>query len=675
MSSVLVMIIIPDKDYEPEVREKEQLSSRLHQSKKSVDPLKTISETEDADAKINSQRTMEKIVEDGLSYLGIVDATWQKSQNDLYHTIIFPVELGDSDVVIQYFKSLGIGLRLDTSIGIIPFSLFYYNEEMNNITENDIIVENEDKDVNKSIGNFKEKQNNFLKSVTARLTVAQVVNNVRTTSLLTFDFVCYGIFASWIAAMGLLENSVVSVVASMLVSPMMGPVMAFTFGTVIKDWKLIRMGARNVLMCFLITIGFGYLFGMIALNFTKHWGTETEWPTYMMRERGLLRVVWVGTLVAFPSGCAVAISLLSGNEASLVGVAISVSLLPPNVNGGLLWAYATILGLRSIGQEAVPYFSNFTNSTIMLKPAFIPDPNYSVVYDDNSGVECLILGAVSILLSFINITNIIIGAIILLKIKEIAPLATLSKANRRFFKEDIKIARQYNEKHRGSNLGEDVLKEWANIAGLDKNEFLKPESRAVQLHTLADIAKDVEADLVYRTVTRNMPITDNLARRLSYAVTGNPNFNRLDGVRCSRRSQIIPPSPSPKFVLNDFTENRSELRRPSNVSNNRRRISVVALNNFFDKDENGNGVELSPRSPTGIANSAFSFNESDIRIHDQQMAYERNRRNSSALLRRTLQNSEHSPYSLWPSTRGLANDNKFTVTPVSEDGKLTVPQI
>lgn len=82
---------------------------------------------------------------------------------------------------------------------------------------------------------------------------------------------------------------------------------------------------------------------MIALNFTKHWGTETEWPTYMMRERGLLRVVWVGTLVAFPSGCAVAISLLSGNEASLVGVAISVSLLPPNVNGvRILYKYTNI---------------------------------------------------------------------------------------------------------------------------------------------------------------------------------------------------------------------------------------------------------------------------------------------------------------------------------------------
>ena len=76
---------------------------------------------------------------------------------------------------------------------------------------------------------------------------------------------------------------------------------------------------------------------MICLNFTDSWsksviGDTMTWPTNMMRERGMIRVVWVGTLVAFPSGCAVAISLLSGNDASLVGVAISVSLLPPAVN-------------------------------------------------------------------------------------------------------------------------------------------------------------------------------------------------------------------------------------------------------------------------------------------------------------------------------------------------------
>lgn len=82
----------------------------------------------------------------------------------------------------------------------------------------------------------------------------------------------------------------------------------------------------------------GVVFGLIALNFTEQWtrsfGSDSTytWPTDMMKERGMLRVLWVGTLVAFPSGCAVAISLLSGNNASLVGVAISVSLLPPAVN-------------------------------------------------------------------------------------------------------------------------------------------------------------------------------------------------------------------------------------------------------------------------------------------------------------------------------------------------------
>ena len=64
-------------------------------------------------------------------------------------------------------------------------------------------------------------QEKFLKSITARLTVAQVVSNVQAGAELTFDFLLYVILAAWIAAMGLLDNSVVNTVASMLVSPLM----------------------------------------------------------------------------------------------------------------------------------------------------------------------------------------------------------------------------------------------------------------------------------------------------------------------------------------------------------------------------------------------------------------------------------------------------------------------
>lgn len=40
----------------------------------------------------------------------------------------------------------------------------------------------------------------------------------------------------------------------------------------------------------------------------------------------------MGLLVAIPSGAGVALSILGGNAGSLVGVAISASLLPPAVN-------------------------------------------------------------------------------------------------------------------------------------------------------------------------------------------------------------------------------------------------------------------------------------------------------------------------------------------------------
>jgi len=46
----------------------------------------------------------------------------------------------------------------------------------------------------------------------------------------------------------------------------------------------------------------------------------------------MLRSLWVGVLIALPSGAGVAISVLGGNAGSLVGVAISASLLPPACN-------------------------------------------------------------------------------------------------------------------------------------------------------------------------------------------------------------------------------------------------------------------------------------------------------------------------------------------------------
>ncbi len=76
-------------------------------------------------------------------------------------------------------------------------------------------------DIHKKVNGFKEVTQNFLKSVTSRLTVAQVVDGVRSGADLTFDFICYTIFAGWIAAMGLINNSPVDIAAAMMIEPIM----------------------------------------------------------------------------------------------------------------------------------------------------------------------------------------------------------------------------------------------------------------------------------------------------------------------------------------------------------------------------------------------------------------------------------------------------------------------
>lgn len=62
-----------------------------------------------------------------------------------------------------------------------------------------------------------------------------------------------------------------------------------------------------------------------------------DWPTPEMTGRGTSTSFWVGFPVAFFSGLGVAVGLLDDQTNSLVGVAISASLLPPAVNAGMLW--------------------------------------------------------------------------------------------------------------------------------------------------------------------------------------------------------------------------------------------------------------------------------------------------------------------------------------------------
>lgn len=218
-------------------------------------------------------------------------------------------------------SEFGIGTKTGSSVSIIPCTLYSDRQR----------VKEDDEDSGQSV--IKETGwNKFIGTVRARMNVAKIVEAVRTDASLTFDFISLLIVASILACFGLVENSTLFLAASMLISPLMGPILAATFGAVIKDHKLKYWGLANEIIGIFMCILVGFVFGLITCGL-HYWLENKQLElTPEMLTRTQYRSVLVGICIALPSGAAVAISVLGNNFGSLVGVAISASLLPPACN-------------------------------------------------------------------------------------------------------------------------------------------------------------------------------------------------------------------------------------------------------------------------------------------------------------------------------------------------------
>lgn len=91
---------------------------------------------------------------------------------------------------------------------------------------------------------------------------------------------------SSLAALGLVENNASNIVAAMLVSPLMGPVMSITFGTIISDRSLVRSGFESLVLGMFLSLLFGFIFGLILGTTEMPWGFG-DWPTEEMKSRYL----------------------------------------------------------------------------------------------------------------------------------------------------------------------------------------------------------------------------------------------------------------------------------------------------------------------------------------------------------------------------------------------------
>ncbi len=223
------------------------------------------------------------------------------------------------------------------------------------------------------------------------LAVEEIYENVKAGASLSFDFLAFVILAAAMAGFGLIQNNVTIIVASMLLSPLMGPMLGVALGYVVHDRKLFLKGTITELIALVLSFTVGAvlaiampllhpsapLIQVIEDNIANEVLTE-------ITRRGGFSPLDVG--IAIFSGAAIAISVTRGDMSSLVGVAISAALMPPAVNVGMMITLGVIGGsTTAIG-----------------------------------------IGLGSFLLVVMNIVIIDIAAIIMFRIKRLAPISDKS---------------------------------------------------------------------------------------------------------------------------------------------------------------------------------------------------------------------------------------------------------
>ncbi|CAG9803583.1 unnamed protein product [Chironomus riparius] len=472
---------------EVELRDKNQPAKRRAKNKTKASDMNVVSGS-------NVDLPMEKILDDLLRKLEIEHVAWYSDKTGNYFQVIFPTTSGEPcETTLHCLVELGIGKKYNSSVSILPCSVSY---DATNDNSNEEDYGSDDAE--------NSKWNEFVESIKSKLTVKQVVDGVRSGGSLTFDYLLLIVTADSLAALGLVENNASNIVAAMLVSPLMGPVMSITFGTIISDRELVKVGFISLALGMFISILFGFIFGLILGTTEMPWGFG-DFPTEEMKGRGNARSLWMGVLWALTSGSGVAVALLQGSAGPLIGVAISASLLPPVVNCGLFWALACIWLIYD--DIKMPHLKG---------EAYTGNSSYVPIYTNYIPTEFLINGIVSALLTVVNVICIFITAIVVLKIKEVAAPYTSSPDLRRFWETDIRAARKTNRS---------TIRRKGTMNNRSYEDLL-PSSKNLE-NTLEQALKEASEDATLRKIKR-ISYSANAASELSDALgscTMGSNFS------------------------------------------------------------------------------------------------------------------------------------------------------
>ncbi len=145
--------------------------------------------------------------------------------------------------------------------------------------------------------------------------------------------------ASLIASAGILLDNAAIVVGSMVIAPLIGPAMASCVGTIINDESLFYSGVKKQILGVLVVVASSIAFSRVAFSIMLPVNLDLLSLSQVTHQ---INPSFLSLVVALGSGLAGAFSLTAGINSALVGVMISVALLPPAAAAGIGIAIANL---------------------------------------------------------------------------------------------------------------------------------------------------------------------------------------------------------------------------------------------------------------------------------------------------------------------------------------------
>ena len=142
-----------------------------------------------------------------------------------------------------------------------------------------------------------------------------------------FDFLFMIVMSVLMATFGLISASEAVVIGSMLLAPIMSPILALALGLSMSSPRLITRSFKTSIKAMIVSVAFAV--GATLLFSFSHFSIN---DTILLRTEPSL----VSFAIAFVAGLAVTFALVQPNlSATLPGVAVAVSLMPPLATVGI----------------------------------------------------------------------------------------------------------------------------------------------------------------------------------------------------------------------------------------------------------------------------------------------------------------------------------------------------